>query len=117
MANRKIQRTSFVRGEDGVVVPRHRIVFEKLEDDCFRRVVVYWSKDDREWRPSISEAAYFDGKEVNIVGNLMMPHIGVDKYFEYCCKYSGFTEMNPEEDILDTTDVFARLEKINASLE
>ena len=86
--NLKIERKSYTN-RGGEIVPHEKIIYEKLEEDCYRELLYRWHSLDSKWYPS-KITSFFDGEKTQDIGLVKLTKNNIDRYFELCVKYSGF---------------------------
>lgn len=75
------------------VVPRKKVVLEKVEDDAYLCREYSWDKLNKEWIP-ICGGAFFDGVKVQDTGLVKTrTNNDVDRYFELLVTYEKFSHM------------------------
>ena len=110
MDNKKIKRVEYIR-RGGVLKPHKKVVFEKLESDCYRVSAYSWIDTEKVWYPK-STSCFYDGEKLNDVGQICLTHNDIDRFFELMVKYSGFKYMEQDEVNISTEDELNRLKEL-----
>lgn len=113
--NKKIKRVSYIR-RNNIIIPREKIILEKLEDDCYRRTIYRWDAVSSEWLIT-SNSGFFDGETLHEVGSIFITKSNIDRIFEVLVKYNGYEYMRPDEVNIATKDDIEKMNKINNSME
>jgi hypothetical protein len=95
----RVKRVSYIK-KNGVVKRLRKTVIKVVEPDAYISYNYHWSESLGKWMP-LKGVAYFDGIDCVEAGVLHLKE-NAERYAELLTKYSGFENMAPGEDNVDT---------------
>lgn len=107
----RVKRVDYTR-KNNVVIPHEKVILEKLEDDCYRKLVYRWNLYASEWYIGRA-SSFYDGEKLNEIGQLCITSNNIERFFDLLVKYNEFKYMKPEEINNDNTEDLARAKEIN----
>lgn len=111
----KVKQINYTR-RSNKVLPHEKVILEKLEDDCYRRIIYRWDSVESKWYV-IKSYSLFDGENLSEIGAVCITQNNIERFFELLVKYNGFKYMKPDETNTDSSEELERLKEINNNME
>lgn len=111
MSTLRVKQVNYIR-QDDKVRPHEKVILEKLEDDCYRKIVYRWDSMLSVWYVSRTSSLY-DGERLNEIGALCITRNNIERFFQLLVKYNEFKYMKPDETNTDTTEELERVREVN----